>query len=139
MKQTESTIPKKESTSYWEGSPASWKKWLGRVLLSLLALYYGWGLTLIVEARSVPALFVIVFAVLPIIWPFWLCFLVELGMSWLPVVIASLAVLVWASIQVVRAKTRKLFFLSVAAIFIVFLGAIAGCVVHGNGMASWSP
>ena len=41
MIQTESNIPEKERNSYWDGSPASLKKWTSRGLVALLILYYG--------------------------------------------------------------------------------------------------
>ena len=140
MKQMESIVPEKERNSYWEGSPAAWKKWLGRTLLALLVLYYGWGLILLCQAGHTQFVFVAFFVILPFSWPFWLVFLVEqFGVRWIPLVVVAYAVLMFSSVRIQEAKTRRGFLLSILAVFIVFLLSVGGCVAHANGMTSWSP
>lgn len=139
MIQTESNIPEKERNSYWDGSPASLKKWTSRGLFALLILYYGGGVALHLRAGTAPNLFTFVFALLPFTWPLGLCSFVELNLYFTPLVLTSFAALGWSVVRIAGAETRRAFVLAASVLLILFLTAIGGCVVHANSVSGWSP
>lgn len=139
MRETESTVPEKERNSYWDGSPASLKKWMSRGLFALLILYYVGGAVLHLRAGTAPNLFTFVFALLPFTWPLGLCSFVELNLYLTPLVLTSFAVLAWSVARIARAETRRMFILAASVLFVLFLTAIGGCVVHANSVSGWSP
>lgn len=139
MRETESNVPEKERNSYWDGSPASLKKWMSRGLFALLILYYVGGAVLHLRAGTAPNLFTFVFALLPFTWPLGLCSFVELNLYLTPLVLTSFAVLAWSVARIARAETRRMFILAASVLFVLFLTAIGGCVVHANSVSGWSP
>lgn len=139
MRETESNVPEKERNSYWDGSPASLKKWMSRGLFALLILYYVGGAVLHLRAGTAPNLFTFVFALLPFTWPLGLCSFVELNLYLTPLVLTSFAALAWSVARIARAETRRMFILAASVLFVLFLTAIGGCIVHANSVSGWSP
>ena len=123
-----------DTRSYWNGSSKLLKRGFATGILLLLTAYYAFGVywlsQVVAQKEQVAKGIVIGYALLPLLWPLFLFFLVELGRWYLLLSLASLAALVFSVFRVVQAKTRLGFLLPALAILLVFAEAFASCAIH---------